>query len=480
MTSSNSSKPAVRIFKADIAGATHWPLPDGARLSRHRIEKLGIENKQPILLDDQLRPSGLLAEYIRERNLDLEPETASQYAYELRKLGEFLETRETTFSRMTSQDLRAYNKLRTKQAAKPIGPSAWKRNASAVRGFLDWMQVNGIRQDNPGVSVFRRSSLSGQPVPDEKIRALTREQWTLFLQHGIRGFATDLTEIRGRRGQNVGRLNLGAGIALTSGMRLQEFSTLLLCEVQQESATIPKAVDLEACAKYGKFRTVYLTPRVLRQADLYCRTERAYYAERKRRQYEANHRSYFVVESFDNGYAVGVKHGIRRRVAVKAIGPEERAKTIFEGPAGLESACLFVSRTGALLDPRSWHLDFRTASVRARQARLADGSLAFSSNVKPHDLRHTFAVQILRQLIQDIRAKGLQHSANLHDHLALNPVLTVQRLLGHSQPATTQKYLRYIETLDSPLVDAWEGWEDPSFTFEDYGRMVLMRSQEDA
>lgn len=187
-----------------------------------------------------------------------------------------------------------------------------------------------------------------------------------------------------------------------------------------------------------------------------------------------------MVESFDNGYAVGVKHGSRRRIAVQAITPEERARTIFEGPSGLESACLFLSRTGSLLDPRSWHLDFRTASVRARQARLADGGLAFSSNVKPHDLRHTFAVQILRQLTQDIRAKGLQDSANLHDHLALNPVLTVQCLLGHSQPSTTQKYLRYIETLDSPLIDAWEGWEDPSFTFQDYGRMVLMRSREDA
>lgn len=469
----------MRILRADIARATKWDLPDGTRLDRHRLENVGIEDGGPILLDDALRPSGILAEYIRERNLDLEPETAFQYAYELRKLGEFLEAKETTFAKMTSQDLREYNKMRTKKQAKPIGPAAWKRNASAIRGFLDWMKTNGIRTDNPGTSVFRRSSLSGMPVPDEKIRSLTREQWTLFLQHGIRGFPTGDQAERARSGQNVGRLNLGSGIALTSGMRLQEFSTLLLCEVRQDAANIPKPIALQACAKYGKFRTVYLTPTVLRQVELYYRTERAYYAERKRKQYEASYRSYFVVESFENGYAIGVDHGVRRRIAVEALGPQERARTLYEGPSGLESACLFLSRTGALLDPRSWHVDFQAASSRARGARLATGDVAFTSNVKPHDLRHTFAVQILRQLIQEIRAKGLQHSMNLQDHLVLNPVFTVQRLLGHSQPTTTLKYLRYIETLDSPLVDAWEGWEDPVFTFEDYGKMVLTRSQED-
>lgn len=468
----------MRLLRADTSGATRWDLPDGAQLDRHRLKKLGIKDGQPILLDRSFRPSGLLAEYIRERNLDLEPETAFQYAYELRKLGQFLESRGTTFSEMSSEDLRKYRTMRTEDQAKPIGPSAWKRNASAIRGLLDWMQANGIRADNPTSSIFRRSSLSGKPVPDEKIRALTREQWTLFLQHGIRGFPTEERANSERRGQNVGRLHLGSGIALTSGMRLQEFSTLLLTEVHHEASTTPRAVNLQACAKYGKFRKVYLTPTVLRQVDLYCRTERAYYAERRKRHYEANYRSYFLVESFDHGHAVGVQYGDRRRVAVEALDPATRAKTIIEGPSGLESACLFLSRTGVPLQPRSWHVDFRAASVRAQGARLTAGGPAFDSTVKPHDLRHTFAVQILRQLIKEIRTKGLQHSANLHDHLSLNPVLTVQRLLGHSQPGTTLKYLRYIETLDSPLIDAWEGWEDPAFTFEDYGKMILRQSQE--
>ncbi|HXA61829.1 MAG TPA: hypothetical protein VNW94_21995, partial [Streptosporangiaceae bacterium] len=67
-----------------------------------------------------------------------------------------------------------------------------------------------------------------------------------------------------------------------------------------------------------------------------------------------------------------------------------------------------------------------------------------------HDARHTFALQLLkylqrtrvRQEIERDRARGM---VTLAEHISLNPLLTVQRRLGHKRPSSTYVYLRYLE-----------------------------------
>ena len=43
----------------------------------------------------------------------------------------------------------------------------------------------------------------------------------------------------------------------------------------------------------------------------------------------------------------------------------------------------------------------------------------------------------------------------------------MQRLLGHSNPATTMIYLRYIEDTDALVQDVFDSWSDEATTFAD-------------
>src|SRR5699024_11620504 len=60
--------------------------------------------------------------------------------------------------------------------------------------------------------------------------------------------------------------------------------------------------------------------------------------------------------------------------------------------------------------------------------------------------------------IRDRNVTGVQTCAlpicraghgTLSEHIISNPLLTVQRLLGHASPATTMIYLRYLEEADA-------------------------------
>lgn len=58
------------------------------------------------------------------------------------------------------------------------------------------------------------------------------------------------------------------------------------------------------------------------------------------------------------------------------------------------------------------------------------------------------------------RRAGAIGPATLSEHISINPRLTVQRLLGHSNPATTMIYLRFIEDTDALVQNVFESWND--------------------
>ena len=62
------------------------------------------------------------------------------------------------------------------------------------------------------------------------------------------------------------------------------------------------------------------------------------------------------------------------------------------------------------------------------------------------------------------RRAGALGPSTLSEHISINPRLTVQRLLGHSNPATTMIYLRYIEDTDALVQSVFESWNDEMST----------------
>ena len=94
--------------------------------------------------------------------------------------------------------------------------------------------------------------------------------------------------------------------------------------------------------------------------------------------------------------------------------------------------------------------------------------------VTPHDLRHTFAVVMLRSLQQRAaqleRSRPRQGFGTISEHIIHNPLLTLQRLLGHASPSTTMVYLRYVDESDELIQRAFESWNDRS---RDYASYIL-------
>ena len=101
-----------------------------------------------------------------------------------------------------------------------------------------------------------------------------------------------------------------------------------------------------------------------------------------------------------------------------------------------------VNRAGC--DPDALFLTCRGQPVKPRRvgAMFAAAAEAAGVNATFHALRHTFAAAMLRFLQREAQ-----------NNPELNPLLTLQVLLGHADLATTAVYLRVVET-DLSVIEA--------------------------
>jgi integrase len=89
---------------------------------------------------------------------------------------------------------------------------------------------------------------------------------------------------------------------------------------------------------------------------------------------------------------------------------------------------------------------------------------------------------MLQQLTKMVLAEEAEriasggHGAYLADHISRNPLLIVQRLLGHRQPGSTMRYLRYIRETNVLVVRALEEWNDRDASYADYAALLMGRA----
>ena len=424
----------------------------------------------PILLDQRMRPIEPWCTYLRLLSQTVSSSTIRNYGYDARRFASFLNSRGTDVLSATQDDLVAYRDARLKSISRPVSPSTWHRSNVVIRGIFSYLVRTGQRDTEPWIRVGSRTVLDVRLHDEMRVRALTRDQWVAFRDVGLGGELPDGAVDDSWRGSNPMRSIAAAELALTTGMRLGEWRTLLDFELTPSVGGA--TVVLQACAKYQKRRRVFIPASTLEVLDLYQRTERRRVTQRASGNLARHLKDLALVKRMDSGTGKVTLQvdGQLQTMPIESIPPELRRVLVVEGEAGLQSASLFVARSGLPPGHRSWLNTFHLANQRLERFR---GQVpALPPAVTPHDLRHTFAVVLLRSLMElaaereatrPVRGRG-----TLSEHLAVNPLLTVQRLLGHASPSTTMVYLRHVEDTDALVQRCFESWLDEDTSYADY------------
>ncbi|WP_156366485.1 tyrosine-type recombinase/integrase [Microbacterium sp. No. 7] len=427
----------------------------------------------PILLDDGWRPVEPWLTYFRIVAASADRATLRAYAYDARRFAAFLDARRTDVIHATSDDIVAYREWRLNGSERPVAHTTWQRDVVVIRGIYQLLTQTGQIQREPWITIGKSSPLRTRWTSEPDIRPLTQSQWRTFREVGLGGRTASGDLDESWRGSTSLRSQAGAQLAVTTGMRLGEFSTLLDVE-------IPSSIDsggsllLEACAKYQKRRRVHIPLTTLRAVDLYRQTERRAVVRASAASLWRRRAELFIVDEIDMSAGVvrGRVDGRRSRWRLHQLPPRLRRIAVTERNEGLEALGLFVGRGGLPISRRQWHATFEAASRRTLDLAQAEMG-GRRVRITPHDLRHTFAVVLLKSLTEVALAREAERRAGnvgpstLSEHISINPRLTVQRLLGHSNPATTMVYLRYVEDTDALIQDVFESWSDEAMTFAD-------------
>ena len=388
------------------------------------------------------------------------------YAYDIVVWLRFLDAAyNKTVWAATRSDVDAFHRVRRrKDAGARISAASWNRSIAALEKLYQWAVLEGIVASSPFThrDVWRRASVGGRGriaarndafercAKRSDVRFVSLEDYRRFRDIGLRGLAPDGVERRGTRDRNGLRNALFAELLVTTGLRLEEASSLLASEVDALQQTAPSNHQIwfelpAGLTKGNRGRAILMPTDLLSRLRMYMAVERAHAVAKfkARAGWHAMERPIFICRPVPGARRLALFEG--GTVSFEVITPEERQRLIICHTDGkpIEPAALWVTEIGQPVRPNSWEVAFARASRRC----VANG---FMINITPHQLRHTFAVHMLAMLIQHQLRGALPVAssgpAEGYRRLLGDPLQQVQRLLGHASLATTSLYLDHIVT----------------------------------
>lgn len=374
------------------------------------------------------------------------------YAYDVVVWLRFLEACGKTVWAANRHDVTAYHRERRRdEAGQRISAASWNRAVASLDRLYRWGEQQGLISDVPfshravwrPANGGRRGMIAARNDAYERmakrsdVRFVTMDDYRIFREVGLRGLTTDGAERLGARDRNGLRNALFADLLVTTGLRLEEASSLLAAELTSIDCKGDQTAQLwlrlpPPLTKGDRGRSVLVPRRLLRQIEAYAAVERAA----------------GVVKFAARDGAAKLERPIRiTRAALDRMRdvctPEERCRLILcdEDGQPSEPAALWLTEVGQPLRPNSWEVIFARACNRC-------ATNGFPLSISPHQLRHTFAVHMLALLIQQrLRDAAMPASpAESYRMILGDPLQQVQRLLGHASLATTYTYLDHIAT----------------------------------
>ena len=442
-------------------------LPDEARarvnpgLLREVLDRAGVPEGMPFLVGDDGRPVTEVNDFLRElpslgcRSQD----TWRAYALDVFRFTRYLSAVEGVSPfEATVEQVERYRWMRL-EGHRPVRPSTWNRELAALQRFYGWAQRRGHITTPPfrfGSGGREKRNLARARVGDDApIRYLTVEQYLFFRDVGLFGLGLDGRRDPSFAGEHALRNKLFADLLVTTGLRLQEASSLTRVELPGPSPGAATLAIAGPTAKRSKPRDVLVPARVLDNLRFYARSARVELVERAVRSGRLPRPGDVAVSV--RGQRVMASNG-SFDADLALIGPDRRWRIVEVGNGGVDPLALFLGRSGRPVRPQGWERVFEAASHRCETFAGRPG-VPIIGRVTPHVLRHTFAVHTLSALLTEQLSRGQGEGPRGHPgkialrQVAENPLRRLQRLLGHSHVATTYAYLDCLDEANE-LVDA--------------------------
>ncbi len=354
-----------------------------------------------------------------------------------------------------------------------ISASSWNRMIAALDKLYRWAADEKIIAAAPFSyrQIWSRASTSGAVITmavncakesgarNGDMRFLDLPRYLVFRDVGLRGRLPDGREDPTWRGRNGERNALFAELLITTGLRLQEASSLLLSELPEldtcaDSTARSLAFRLAAAtAKGSRGRDIRMPIRLVGQLQDYGRIERENALARARRRDRIHRADRLIPVAGYEHRALRLTDGDRTvRVSVDQLTPVERTRLV-EATKGAPLA-LWLTEGGLPMPMASWEAVFTRASERCRRFGFAD------MHVTPHKLRHGFAVHMLSLLLREqigwVVSERSRHYGSAYRRIIGDPLLKLQRLMGHSRIESTYIYLDHLAD-SQEIVDAAVG-----------------------
>ncbi len=442
-----------------------------------------IPERMPVLVDDDLlfedgpgvsRPSVAVNQWLRELPASGCPSPGSweSYARVLKEWAEFLSEHGVGLFDSRDQLKLALGKYAGYRAAGPaerrFAAATWGRHMSVLSLFYRWAMDEGRARAEPFTYRTARALFAGTgrevkvnvavrrtPEPHVTIKYLEPDFTRLFLD-GLRGLGPGGEPDPDYRGRELARNAAVGELALATGMRLQEFSSLLAWEVpplpsRPVQAPVPFPVPA-AIAKGRKSRTTWISYDALVAVHHYLDLDRA--ATTGGTAWLPPQRwgePLLVTDPDERG---GKVNGVRR--PWETLTPGERRRLV--APDG--GTCILAAKAGG--GPfTAWASMFERTADRIRVR-----SEPRFPHVYPHRLRHSFSIRTLEYLVsghyrQAAQVAGATDAGEGPDAALMlyltkaDPLLVLRDLLGHSSVLATEKYLRKLDTTRI-YREAWE------------------------
>ena len=433
-----------------------------------------IPERMPVLVDDDLlfedgpgapRPAVAVNRWLRELPASGCPAPGSweSYARVVKAWSEFLALHGVSLFGSRERLKAALGKYAGYRAAGPperrFAATTWGRHMSVLSLFYRWAMDEGYAQAEPFTYRMARALFAGTgrtarvnlavrrtPKPHVTIKYLEPDFTSLFL-NGLRGLAPDGGPDPHYRGRELARNAAIGELALATGMRAQEFSSLLSWEIPPlppAPAKVPIPFPVPAAvAKGRKFRITWISYEALAAVHHYLEVDRPATTSGTAWRPPRNWGEPLLVT--DPDARGGRVNGVRRRW--ETLTPAERRRLV--APGG--GTCILAAKAGGGPFTAWASLFERTADrIRARyEPRFP--------HVFPHRLRHSFSMRTLEYLVSGHYrqaaelAKATDDGTGPDPALMLyltkaDPLLVLRDLLGHSTVLTTEKYLRKLDT----------------------------------